>query len=86
MADISKNYNIKHLINWHHGNFCVKHEDSTIEHYEELKRIALSWGIPEMTHKEFVLGIKKELKCNQNKRKFDECIICKKLGVPRRRW
>ena len=31
---------IEHLINWYHGNFCVKHEDSTREHYDELKKIA----------------------------------------------
>ncbi len=29
---------IEHLINWYHGNFCVKHEESTREHYEELKK------------------------------------------------
>ncbi|MEK6850078.1 MAG: hypothetical protein AABX85_00720 [Nanoarchaeota archaeon] len=73
---------IEHLINWYHGNFCVKHEESTREHYEELKRIALSWNILEMTHKEFCARIRKELKCNHNKRKFDDCPICKKFGVP----
>ncbi len=32
---------IEHLINFYWGNYCVKHEESTREHYEELKRIAL---------------------------------------------
>ncbi|MBS3149236.1 hypothetical protein J4455_00885 [Candidatus Woesearchaeota archaeon] len=73
---------IEHLINWYHGNFCVKHEDCTREHYEELKRIALSWNIPEMTHKEFCNIIRQELKCNSNKRKIDDCPICRKLGIP----
>lgn len=72
---------IEHLINWYHGNFCVKHEDSTEEHYEELKKIALSWNIPEMTHKEFCNEIRKELKCNPNKIKFEDCSICRKLGI-----
>ena len=36
---------IEHLINWYHGNFCVKHKHCTREHYGELKKIALSWGI-----------------------------------------
>lgn len=75
---------ILHLINWYWGNFCVKHEESTRGHYEELKRIALSWDIPEMTHKEFVFRIRQELKCNPNKRKFDECPICKKFGIRNR--
>jgi|SRR3989338_4490868 len=73
---------IEHLTNWYHGNFCVKHEESTRKHYEELKRIALSLNIPKMTHKEFVFRIKQELKCNPNKRKFEDCPICRKLGVP----
>ncbi len=77
---------IKHLINWYHGNSCVKHEESTREHYEELKRIALSWNILEMTHKEFVFRIRQELKCNPNKRKFEDCPICRKLGVPQWRF
>ncbi len=73
---------IQHLINWYHGNFCVKHEESTKEHYEELKKIALAWNIAEMTHKEFVFRISQELKCNPNKREFEECPICKKFGIP----
>lgn len=74
--------NIEHLINWYHGNFCVKHEGCTKEHYDELKRIALSWNIPGMTHKEFCIRIRKELKCNPNKRKIEDCPICRKLGIP----
>lgn len=77
---------IEHLINWYWGNFCVKHEDCTREHYEELKRISLSWNIPEMTHKEFVDRTRQELKCNPIKRKIDDCPICKKLGVPQWRF
>lgn len=72
---------VEHLINWYHGNFCTKHEDSTKEHYEELKRIALSWNIPKMAHKEFVFRIRQELRCNPNKRKFDDCPICRKFGI-----
>ena len=79
---IKQKAKIEHLINWYHGNFCVKHEESTREHYEELKRIALSWNISEMTHKEFVFRIKQELKCNPNKRKVEDCPICRKFGVP----
>jgi len=60
---------VEHLINWYWGNFCVKHEDCTREHFEDLKRIAISWKIPEMTHKEFCVRIRKELKCNPNKRR-----------------
>lgn len=74
--------NIEHLINWYHGNFCVKHKHSTRKHYEDLKRIALTWNILLMTHKEFVYRIKQELKCFPVKRQFEECLICKKLGVP----
>ncbi len=77
---------IEHLINWYHGNFCVKHEGSTREHYEELKRIALSWSIPEMTHREFFFRIRRELKCNPDKRKFEDCSICRKLGIPQLRF
>ena len=77
-----KQYKIERLINWYHGNFCVKHEDSTREHYEELKKIALSWNISEMTHKEFVFRIRKELKCSPDKRRFEDCPICRKQGVP----
>jgi len=72
---------INSLINWYHGNFCVKHEGCTRDHYEELRRIALSWNVPEMTHKEFVFKIRQQLKCNPNKRKFDECSICKRFGI-----
>ena len=72
---------INFLINWYHGNFCVKHEDCTRDHYEELRKIALSWNVPEMTHKEFVFKIRQQLKCNPNKKKFDECSICKRFGI-----
>lgn len=72
---------IEHLINWYHGNFCVKHEKSTREHYEELKKIALSWNIHKMTHKEFVFRIRKELKCNPNRRKIEDCPVCRKFGI-----
>lgn len=61
---------IEHLINWHYGNFCVKHEEATSKHYEEMKRIVLSWNISEMTHKEFVFRIRQQLKCNPNKRMY----------------
>ncbi len=77
---------IEHLINFYWGNFCVKHEESTREHYEELKRIALSWSIPEMTHKEFTQRIRQELKCNPKKRTFDDCPICRNLGIPQWRF
>ena len=73
---------IEHLINWYYGNFCVKHKHCTKEHYEDMKRIALSWNITEMTHKEFVFRIKQELKCFSVKREFHDCPICRKLGVP----
>jgi len=86
MADESlvkhkQNAKIEHLINWYHGNFCVKHEDSTKEHFDEMKGRALSWNISEMTHKEFVFRMRRELKCNSNKRKFTDCPICRKLEV-----
>jgi len=58
MEKEKKSYKIEHLINWYYGNFCMKHEESTREHFEEMKRIALSWDILEMTHKEFVFRIK----------------------------
>jgi hypothetical protein len=77
---------IEHLINWYYGNFCVKHKHCTREHYEDLKRIALSWEIAEMTHKEFVLKIRQELKCCSVKREFHDCPICRKLGVPQWRF
>ena len=77
---------IEHLINWYYGNFCVKHKHCTKEHYDELQRIALSWGITEMTHKEFVFRIKQELKCFPIKREFHDCPICRKLGVPQWRF
>src|SRR3989344_2404185 len=81
MVNVKKPYKIEHLVNWYYGNFCVKHKNSSREHYEELKRIALSWNVPEMTHKEFVFRIRQELKCNPNKKKFDECSICKRFGI-----
>ena len=74
-------YKIEHLINWYYGNFCVKHEDSTRKHYEELKRIALSWKILEMTHKEFIFRIRQELKCKPKKIKHSFCPICKRLSI-----
>lgn len=77
---------IEHLINFYWGNFCVKHEESTQEHYEELKRIALSWKISEMTHKEFSQRIRQELKCNPKKLEIPECEICKRLGIPQWKW
>ena len=77
----NKDFKIEHLINWYWGNFCVKHEDSTIEHYDKLRRIAWSWNIKEMTHKEFCYMIRQELKCNPNKIKFDDCPICRKCGI-----
>lgn len=40
-----------HFINWYFVNFCVKHEECTRGHYEEMERIGLSLDIPEMTHK-----------------------------------
>ena len=73
---------IEHLINWYYGNFCVKHKHCTKEHYEDLKRITLSWNIPEMTHKELIFRIRKQLKCFPIKREFHDCPICRKLGVP----
>jgi len=76
---------IEHLINWYHGNFCVKHEESTREHYEELRRIAFSWNVSELTHKEFSQRIHQELKCNPKKREIFECVICKALGISRQR-
>ena len=82
----NKRARIEHLINWYYGNFCVKHENCTKEHYEKLQKIALSWKINEMTHKEFVFRIKQELKCNPNKRKFEDCPICRKLGIPQQKF
>lgn len=78
--------NIYHLVNWYHGNFCVKHEGSTREHYDELKRIALSWNISKMTHREFCYRIRKELKCNPIKRKFEDCPVCRRFGISQRRY
>lgn len=73
---------IQHLIDWYWGNYCVKHEDCTIEHYDELNKIALAWNINEMKHGEFITRIRQELVCNPTKIKFDHCPICEKLGVP----
>ncbi|MEK6894367.1 MAG: hypothetical protein AABX10_02800 [Nanoarchaeota archaeon] len=81
---IKKLYKIKHLINWYNGNFCVKHKHCTKEHYEELKCITSSWNIQEMTHKEFIFRIIRELKCFPIKREFHDCFICKNLGIPQR--
>jgi len=81
MDNIKRIYKIDHLINWYFGNFCVKHKHCTKEHYQELKRTAFSWNIPEMTHKEFVFRIKQELKCFPVKREFHHCFICRKLGI-----
>jgi hypothetical protein len=72
---------IEHLVNWYYGNFCVWHKHCTKEHYEDLKKIVLSWGISEMKHKEFCDKIRKELKCYPIKREFHDCPICRKLGV-----
>lgn len=86
MDTIKTSYKIEHLINWYHGNFCVKHKHCTKEHYNELKRIASSWNIPETTHKEFVFRIKQELKCFPIKREVHDCPICRKLGIPQQRF
>ena len=74
---------IEHLINWYHGNFCVWYKYCTKEHYKDLKKIALSWEISEMTRKEFCERIRKKLKCFPIKREIHDCPICRKLGVPR---
>src|SRR3990167_446835 len=61
---------IEHLLNWYHGNFCVKHKHCTREHYEDAERIALAWNIQAMTHKEFIFRMRQELKCSSIKREF----------------
>lgn len=76
---------VEQLINWYWGNFCVKHEDSTPEHYEELRDIGISFGIKEMTHADFVYLIRQRLRCDPKKIKFHECTTCKALGI-RQRW
>lgn len=83
---IKPNAKITHLINWYWGNFCVKHEESTREHYEELRKIALSWNIPEMTHKDFCIRIRKNLACNPHKRRIEDCPLCRKIGIPQWRF
>ena len=81
--------NVKHLANWYFGNFCAMKYGHEKECYDKLHEIAAELekrGIIEMTHKEFVIVARENLTCKPTRREFHECPICKKFGVPQRRF
>lgn len=76
--------NVYHLANWYFGNFCAMKYGHGKECYEKLHEIAKQLdekGIKEMTHKEFCIIARENLTCKPIKRKFDDCHICKALGI-----
>ncbi len=82
---------IDHLINWYYGNFCAKCAFIDMENhgkdcYDKLH--SLKESLPEeMTHKEFISFVRNGTTfCKPIPREFDECQICKALGVPQGRW
>lgn len=91
---MKKQAKIEHLANWYFGNFCSKCakidewqgkncQDKIHEVAKNLKKN----NVGKMTHKEFAALIKKGTTfCQPVKRKFKECEICKKLGVPQQKW
>ncbi len=82
---------IDHLINWYFGNFCAKCGFIDMEeenHGKDCwdKLYSLKEILPdEMTHKEFINFVKNGTTfCKPIPRKFQECPICKDLGIPLR--
>lgn len=93
---MKKQAKVEHLANWYFGNFCVKcakideewdYEKSCWDKIHQIAENLKKSGIEKMTHKEFTDLLKKGTTfCQPVKRKFKECELCKKLGVPQQRW
>lgn len=80
---------IEHLVNWYFGNLCARcgridreDENYGMDCYGKLQTIRKGIKASEMIHKEFVRIIKSSPFCKPIKRAFDECPICKALGIP----
>ncbi len=81
--------NVRHLANWYFGNYCAMkygHERECDDKLQEIAAELEKIGITEMTHKKFGIIARENLTCKPIKREFHECPICKKLGVPQRRF
>lgn len=84
---------ISHLINWYFGNFCAKCGKIDLESeefgrkcYKNLLVIKDNLNIDEMTHREFVDIIRHTIFCHPFTRHFDDCEICRKLGINNNYW
>ena len=80
---------VRHLARWYFGNYCAMKYGHGKECDDKLQEIAAELekrGIMEMTPKEFGIIARENLRCKPIKREFHECPICKKFGVPQRRF
>ena len=59
MANSTKKYPIKHLVNWYYGNYCTRKcfdkEERLFQHSEWLREFAEKHKQLTMTHKEFLI-------------------------------
>jgi hypothetical protein len=84
---------INHLISWYHGNFCAKcgkidseEEEYGKKCYNKLLLIRDNIQVNEMTHKEFVNLIRHTSFCHPTTRHFEECKVCRLLGLNDQYW
>jgi hypothetical protein len=80
--------NIDHLINWYHGNYCAKcgRIDMKSEEYgqkcmRKMEQIKDSLEVKEITYKQFISIMRHTSFCRPFTRKFDDCKVCKRLGI-----
>ena len=79
---------VSHLANWYYGNFCAMKYGHGRECYDKLQELARKLearGIMKMTHKEFCIIARENLKCKPIKRKTDNCSICRAIGISNHR-
>lgn len=79
---------VHHLASWYFGNFCAMkcgHGRECDDKLHELANELEKRGIKEMTHKEFCIIARENLTCKPIKQKFDDCPICRRLGISQRR-
>jgi len=86
-----KKADVRHLARWFYGNFCVRcavidGQDYGRGCWDKLHQLAENIGFEELTHREFVKFVREGTTfCKPTPRKFEECPICKALGVPQQR-
>jgi hypothetical protein len=80
---------VHYLASWYFGTFCALkygHGRACDDKLHEIANELEKRGVKEMTHKEFCIIARENLTCKPIRRRFHDCPICRRFGVPQKRF